>query len=106
MTRKRQPQPRSVSSDERDDELASDIEALAPRPTSLSTTEIGRDGVLRALVWPLRLEVVEGADAGATYTSKSERVVVGTHPSADVVLQPAHRRPSIATSRRSGGRTP
>jgi two-component system response regulator GlrR len=39
-----------------------------------------------ALVQQFRLRVVEGPDAGRVYASRSERLVIGTHESADLVL--------------------
>ncbi len=40
-----------------------------------------------ALVREIRLEVTEGADAGARFRSSRERAVIGTHPSTDFVLR-------------------
>ncbi|HUS65134.1 MAG TPA: sigma 54-interacting transcriptional regulator [Kofleriaceae bacterium] len=50
------------------------------------TTQLPTDGE-HALIRELRLEVVEGVDAGATFRSTRERAVIGTHPSTDLVLR-------------------
>jgi len=55
--------------------------------TTFKTTELrSPDGTSHALVPALRLKVVDGADAGKTYASRHERIVLGTHESADLVL--------------------
>ena len=50
------------------------------------TTPLAIDGE-HALVREIRLEVVEGVDAGARFRSSRERAVIGTHPSTDFVLR-------------------
>jgi transcriptional regulator with PAS, ATPase and Fis domain len=49
------------------------------------TLKIDEDG--HSKVRKFRLRVIEGADAGKTYDSTGQRVVIGTHPSANVVLK-------------------
>jgi DNA-binding NtrC family response regulator len=40
-----------------------------------------------AIIRQFRLDVVEGVDVGASYTSQSERATIGTDPGADLVLR-------------------
>src|SRR6185369_3947405 len=40
----------------------------------------------QAFVQRFRLVVIEGPDAGTTYSSQGERMTIGRHASADVVL--------------------
>jgi DNA-binding NtrC family response regulator len=61
-------------------------EAVIPSPPTLTTVEVRRGGKAHALVPPLRLRVLEGPDAGATWTARAERAVIGSHESADLVL--------------------
>src|SRR6185503_1293922 len=41
----------------------------------------------RALVPPLELRVLAGPDVGLTHRASGDRIVIGIHPKADVVLQ-------------------
>ena len=50
------------------------------------TVQLDADGE-HALVHEIRLEVVDGPDRGARFRASGERAVVGTHPSADLVLR-------------------
>jgi two-component system response regulator GlrR len=55
--------------------------------TNFTTTEIHNpDGTSHARVPALRLRVTDGPDAGKTFASRNERIVLGTHESADLVL--------------------
>ncbi|MDP1824478.1 MAG: sigma 54-interacting transcriptional regulator [Archangium sp.] len=56
---------------------------LDPVPTTLEVR--GATGP-EAHLGPVRLKWVAGPDAGASYACRAERFVLGTHPSADVVL--------------------
>src|SRR5262245_15901184 len=54
---------------------------------SLSTVEAEpSSGATRLLVRQLRLRIIAGPDAGAVHASQGERVMVGTHESADLRL--------------------
>jgi two-component system response regulator GlrR len=70
-------------------EREDDAEAVAPSPgittasVQIETTAAGA----HALVSPLTLRVVEGPDAGGTFTASSDRVVVGTHERADMIVR-------------------
>src|SRR6478672_7097069 len=53
-----------------------------------TVTERTHDGTgEHAVIRQFRLDVVEGVDVGASYTSQSERATVGTDPGADLVLK-------------------
>ena len=56
-----------------------DPEALA---TPTAALDVRDPGTIRAL----RIDVIAGPDAGREYRNTSDRVVVGTHPTADFVL--------------------
>jgi two-component system response regulator GlrR len=62
-------------------------EESAKDPSGASTGAIEDDGAGHAAVQRFWLAVVAGPDAGATFTSKGERTVIGTHESADFVLK-------------------
>jgi two-component system, NtrC family, response regulator GlrR len=69
--------------DEDDDVPAEEL----PRGAPLTTLSVPTaDGGAQALVPPLRLRVLDGAAAGALFSARRDRVVVGTHASADLVL--------------------
>ena len=71
-------------------EMTDSEDALdTPSPTQPegTTTEVVRsDGREHALVRRFRLLVTAGPDSGVSFTSLGERLVVGTHESADLVL--------------------
>jgi DNA-binding NtrC family response regulator len=55
--------------------------------SALTTIEVrAADGRARASIPRLRLRVVDGPDVGASFAATGERVVLGTHDSADLVL--------------------
>jgi predicted component of type VI protein secretion system len=52
------------------------------------TRELPADGALaQSLVHQFQLTVIEGPDADASYSSTGARTIIGTHPSADLVLR-------------------
>jgi DNA-binding NtrC family response regulator len=51
------------------------------------TTEALEPAGFHTLVRQFRLTVVEGVDAGTVFVSSSDRTVVGTHPSVELVLR-------------------
>jgi two-component system, NtrC family, response regulator GlrR len=57
-----------------------------PDPTSTSTPTAGLPAPAPPAIRSVRVEVVSGPDAGACLRGAAERVVVGTHRTADLVL--------------------
>jgi two-component system, NtrC family, response regulator GlrR len=76
------------------DELTDDFtetEAMAadevPEPGRVEqTTELKSGSSNQAFVRQFRLRVIDGPDAGASFESSGDRVVIGKHPSANLVL--------------------
>ena len=60
--------------------------AATTRPDGASTQVVAQEGAAQALMQQFRITVIEGADAGKTIVSDGQRLVVGTHESADLVL--------------------
>ncbi len=55
--------------------------------TALTTIEVrAADGRPQAAIPQLRLRIVEGPGTGASFAARGERVVIGSHDSADLVL--------------------
>ena len=69
-------------------EIEDDRNAVGKDPNpSRKTEDISSRSSETNLIRQFKLRLPGQADAEATYTSTGERTVVGTHPSADFVLQ-------------------
>jgi two-component system, NtrC family, response regulator GlrR len=68
------------------DDPSGEAEAVGPGSEPTTVTIALQDGREHALVPPLRLGILEGAQAGASFTARRDRIVIGTHESADVTL--------------------
>lgn len=61
--------------------------ARADLESDLDTENLTADPHEHALIRSFRLHVLSGPDANALYTSTRDRAVIGTHASADLILQ-------------------
>src|SRR5215468_8078619 len=63
-----------------------DSEAPPAAPPGDTQSMVGSVGPTHVLAPRFSVVVVSGADAGLRHASTGDRVVIGTHPSADMVL--------------------